>query len=227
MPSRPITGLLFDLDGTLVDTAPDLIGALNHVLGSYDLAPAPSSLVQPLVGFGARAMLEAGFHHHEHQVSEEELTRAHKAFLAYYEENICTHSKAYDGVWDVTPHLYEEGYRLAVCTNKPEDLAANLMDQLDLARYFATICGSDTVSNRKPHKDHLEMTCLRAGMRLERCVMVGDSSPDIEAAKAASIPSVGFSYGYTPVPMEELGPTILLHHFADLPEAIKDLVRSY
>lgn len=223
MVTYPFSSLLFDLDGTLVDTAPDLINALNHVFAEKRLSPVPCDLVRPYVGLGALAMLRQGFQHHGIQIDEDRLTRTHELFRTYYEENICVESQAYDGVWDVLPTLYEDGYSLSVCTNKPEHLAVSLLEKLDLSKYFAAICGSDTVPNRKPHRDHLSLTAERAGTSLEASVMVGDASPDVDGARNASIPIIGFDYGYSTVAMADLSPDILLSSFRDLPAALVQL----
>lgn len=223
MIASPFSSLLFDLDGTLVDTAPDLINALNHIFTEKNLSPVPSDLVRPYVGLGALAMLRQGFQHHGIEVDEDQLTQAHMLFRAYYEEHICVESHAYDGVWDVVPALYEEGYSLSVCTNKPEYLAISLLETLDLSKYFAAICGSDTVPNRKPHRDHLAITAERAGTSLEASVMVGDASPDVDGARNASIPIIGFDYGYSTIEMANLSPDILLSSFRDLPAALAQL----
>ncbi len=223
MVASPFTSLLFDLDGTLVDTAPDLINAVNHVFARQDLPAVPGELVRPYVGLGALAMLQKGYEYHELGIDEAQLAQVHGVFRAYYEENICVESQAYDGVWDVIPSLYEEGYRLAICTNKPEYLAVELLDRLDLSKYFAAICGSDSVPNRKPHRDHLAITADRAGTSLDRSVMVGDASPDVDGARNACIPIIGFDYGYSTVAMADLSPDVLLSSFGDLPDALKQL----
>ncbi len=223
MATSPLNSLLFDLDGTLVDSAPDLINALNHVFAAHDRTPVPSKLVQPYVGLGALAMLQQGFQHHGLEVHEAQLTEAHEVFRSYYEKNICVESEAYEGVRDVIPALYEEGYRLSVCTNKPEYLAIELLEQLNLSKYFSAICGSDTVPNRKPHRDHLAITAERAGASLDSSVMVGDASPDVDGARNASIPIIGFDYGYSTVAMADLSPDILLSSFGDLPAALEQL----
>lgn len=220
MVASVFNSLLFDLDGTLVDTAPDLINALNHVFTEQGLSPVPSSLVRPYVGLGALAMLQQGFLYHGLEAEETHLQRAHGIFRSYYEGNICVESLAYNGVWDVIPALHKEGYRLSVCTNKPEYLAVDLLERLDLSKYFSAICGSDSVPNRKPHRDHLAITAERAGASLKHSVMVGDASPDVDGARNASIPIIGFDYGYSTIAMSELSPDILLSSFSDLPDAL-------
>lgn len=227
MVASPFTSLLFDLDGTLVDTAPDLINALNQVFSEQDLVPVPSNLVRPYVGLGALAMLKRGYAHHNIDPDETLLASSHQLFLTFYGENICVESKAYDGVWDVIPSLHEEGYCLSVCTNKPQYMAFEVLDQLDLAKFFATICGSDTVPNRKPHRDHLAITAERAGASLKHSVMVGDASPDVDGARNASIPIIGFDYGYSTVAMADLAPDILLSSFSELPDALIQLASTY
>ncbi|MCV6547396.1 MAG: HAD-IA family hydrolase [Cohaesibacter sp.] len=223
MTSSSRTSLLFDLDGTLVDTAPDLIDALNVAISEQDLKPVPSSLVRPYVGLGGLAMLSYAYRYHEKAIEEAQLLAAHQHFRRYYEDNICVHSKMYDGVLQVIPALYDEGYHLSVCTNKPQYLAIQLLEQLDMAQYFATICGSDTVPNRKPHRDHLAITAKRAGTSLDNSIMIGDATPDVEAARNADIPVIGFDYGYSTIAMADLAPDLLLSCFRDLPSALKAL----
>lgn len=218
--------LLFDLDGTLVDTAPDLTAALNHVLDISALEPVTVNFIGCYVGFGARVMIEKAMAHHKRSLTQAEMDAAHKAFLAYYEDNICVESQAYDGVVSVLENYRECDTRLAVCTNKPQALSLQLLEALDILKYFHVVCGSDSVSNRKPHPAHITETIERAEGHIANSVMIGDSSADIDAARAVGIPVIGMSYGYSPVPVADLKPDMVLHNFADLPDALRTLVKA-
>ncbi len=223
MSSPAFSCILFDLDGTLVDTAPDLGGALNHVLALNDLAPVTVDSVRDFVGLGARVTIERGFAHYDITLSEADLDIAHQQFLDYYKDNICVDSRPYEGVEEVLKSFKDQGITLGVCTNKPEGLSVQLLDQLGLSHYFATICGSNTVPNRKPHPDHILVALDRAKANATGSVMIGDSYADVDAAKAAGLPVVAMSYGYTSTPSDQLGASVVLDHFGDLPEAIERL----
>jgi len=223
MADFPFSSILFDLDGTLVDSAPDLGRALNHVLTKNGLAPVSLEEVRIFVGQGARVLLQRGFAHYGRTPSEAELDEAMAEFLAYYHDNICIDSVAYEGVETVLQDLSGLGVILGVCTNKTEPLSVQLIEQLGLSKYFATICGSDTVRNRKPHPDHILEALDRAGGKAASSIMIGDSRADVDSARAAGLPVIAMSYGYTPVPARELGADLVLDHFADLPDAIRSL----
>ena len=220
MTAGPFSCILFDLDGTLVDTAPDLTGALNHVLAQHDLAPFSVEKVRNTVGFGARITLERSFAHYEHPITDDDLDLAHALFLAHYSDNICKDSQLFPGVIDVLKDLKANGISMGVCTNKTEHLSVDLLDQIGVACYFDTICGSDTVPNKKPHPDHIYTAISRAGGVCERTIMIGDSQADVEAARAANIPVIVMSYGYTATPSSELGADLVLDSFADIPSAL-------
>lgn len=223
MSTLPFQTILFDLDGTLVDTAPDLAGALNHVLREADLAPVSVGAVRDIVGLGARVTIERGFAHHGITLEDAALDAAHKSFLDFYESHICVDSVPYEGVVEVLEALRADGAVLGVCTNKPEGLSILLLEQLGLAHHFATICGSDTVPHRKPHADHILTALARADGSPQSAVMVGDSRADIDAAKAANIPVIGMTYGYTPIPVGQLGADIVLDRFTNVPSALTTL----
>lgn len=223
MPDFPFSSVLFDLDGTLVDSAPDLGRALNHVLTHNGMDPVRLEDVRVFVGQGARVLLQRGFAHYDRTPSDDELDKAMEQFLAYYHDNICIDSVTYDGVEDVLKELSSTGVTMAVCTNKTEPLSIQLIEHLGLSQYFATICGSDTVPNRKPHPDHILETLKRAQASSISSVMIGDSRADIESARAAGLPVVAMGYGYTPVPASELGADLVLDDFRELPHALRSL----
>ncbi|MCE4223266.1 phosphoglycolate phosphatase [Methylobacterium sp. C25] len=215
---------VFDLDGTLADTAGDLIGTLNVILEREGLAALPLDQARDLLGAGARALITRGFSAAGQTLEPERLERLFEAFLDYYGAHLTDHSQLYPGVVAALDDLEAKGFRLAVCTNKVEGHAVDLLKALGLAPRFAAIVGKDTFAWSKPDPRHITLTVERAGGDPHRAVMVGDSRADVDAAKAAGIPVVGVSFGYTAVPMRELAPNKLIDHFDELPSAVSALV---
>jgi phosphoglycolate phosphatase len=219
----PLT-VVFDLDGTLVDTAPDLIDALNFVLRREGLAPVPLQSARGMIGAGARKLIERGLEVEGREVSSSELARLTDDFIAYYAEHIADSSRPFDGLVAALDDLEGRGYRLAVCTNKLEWLSKRLLDQLNLSARFAAICGADTFGVSKPDPAILRQTVARAGGGMSSVIMVGDAGPDVGVARRAGVPVIGVSFGYTEVPMAELKPDRVIDHFNELQGAIESLV---
>ncbi|GLS43453.1 phosphoglycolate phosphatase [Methylobacterium brachythecii] len=215
---------VFDLDGTLADTAGDLIGTLNVILKREGLAALPLEQARDLLGAGARALITRGFSATGQVLEPDRLERLFQDFLDYYGAHLTDHSRLYPGVVAALDDLEAKGFRLAVCTNKVEGHAVDLLKALGLAPRFAAIVGKDTFAWSKPDPRHITLTVERAGGDPSRAVMVGDSRADVDAAKAAGIPVVGVSFGYTAVPMRDLAPDTLIDHFDELPAAIAALV---
>ena len=215
--------IVFDLDGTLVDTAPDLISALNHVLAREGLSPLPLASARNMIGAGARKLLERGREAEGRFVSAEEMDRLAADFIAYYGENIAVNSRPFDGLEAALDELATRGCRLAVCTNKLEWLSKRLLDELGLSARFAAICGADTFGVSKPDPAILRQTILQAGGNLAMSVMVGDAGTDVGAARRANVPVIGCTFGYTDVPIAELKPDRLIDHMKDLPAAVEAL----
>ncbi|WP_246191171.1 phosphoglycolate phosphatase [Aureimonas leprariae] len=189
---------VFDLDGTLVDTAPDLWASLNHCLVEVGLPPTTLELVRPHAGHGAKVMLQHAYTHAGHPLSEQEADGQLARFLAYYEAHIADASAPFPGVVEAMERLRSAGYRLAVCTNKTERLSRLLLDTLGLSDRFAAICGADTFARRKPDPVHLLGTIERAGAAREEAIMIGDTATDTDAAVAARVPSILVDFGYAP-----------------------------
>jgi phosphoglycolate phosphatase len=216
--------LVFDLDGTLVDTAPDLIAALNFVLDREGMAPLPLHKARNMIGAGARKMLERGLEVDGRAVSLSDLNRLTKDFIDYYADHIADASRPFDGLEAVLDDLQGQGFQFAVCTNKLEWLSKRLLDQLDMSKRFAAICGADTFGVAKPDPVILQQTLARAGGELSSAIMVGDAVPDVGVARRAGIPVIGVEFGYTDVPIAELKPDRLIGHFRDLPAAVHSLI---
>jgi len=217
--------IVFDLDGTLVDTAPDLTAAANHVFGLIGLAPISPAELRPLIGRGSRAMIEQGLRLHGVSKSPDEVSALHELFFPYYADNIAVLSRPFEGVPALLDALARAGARLAVCTNKLEVLSRSLLRQLDLDHRFAAIAGRDTFDVFKPAPGHLTRTVAMAGGRPERAVMVGDSEVDIATAAAAGVPSIGVTFGYTTVPVRDLRPTAVIDHYRDFMSALEQVLQ--
>jgi phosphoglycolate phosphatase len=208
--------LVFDLDGTLADTAPDLLGSLRAVLLRHGFAADPDPALRDGIGHGARYLIEFALGQQRIATDRVLVDAIHRDFLRHYEENICVETQVYSGLPELLDRLAAAGWRFAVCTNKPEGFSRLLLERLGLGRRFAAICGGDTFPARKPHPGHVLGTIEAAGGRPDSAIMVGDSHTDCDAARAASIPFVGVSFGYTPVPMSVLRPDLLIDDYADL-----------
>jgi phosphoglycolate phosphatase len=216
--------VVFDLDGTLVDTAPDLIHAANHVMKLAGLGQVPGDVFRPWISFGSRRMIEEGLKFHDHTLPAGEIDRLWKVFLQHYADNIAVDSSPFPGVIDVLDALARDGATLAVCTNKLEGLSRQLLGALGLADRFAAICGRDTFPVCKPHPDHLLNAITASGGHSGRALMVGDSDTDVATAKAAAIPVIGVTFGYTETPMHELRPDALIEHYGEFSVAAARLL---
>jgi phosphoglycolate phosphatase len=218
--------VVFDLDGTLVDTAPDLIAALNHVLAREGLPSVPLASARNMIGAGARKLIERGLEVDGRNVSVDELNRLTRDFVDYYAAHIADASRPFEGLEDALDDLSGRGYRFAVCTNKLEWLSKLLLDRLGLSSRFAAICGADTFGVAKPDPAILQQTLARAGGHTSAAIMVGDAGPDVGVARRASVPVIGVTFGYTDVPIAELKPDRLIGHMSELPAAVESLMKS-
>ena len=220
--SAPIVA--FDLDGTLADTAPDLIMTLNAILAQEGLPPLPLERARNLIGAGARALIERGFEFAGRELAPGRLDELYRDFLAIYADNLCVETRLYPGVIESLDRLEADGFRLAVCTNKVERHSVLLLEALGIADRFAAICGRDTFPHIKPDPRHLTLTIDQAGGDRRQAVMVGDSRTDIVTAKAAGVPVVAVTFGYTDMPVRAMNPDRSIDRFEQLFEAVQDLV---
>jgi phosphoglycolate phosphatase len=216
--------VVFDLDGTLVDTAPDLINALNFVLDRESLPPVPLHAARNMIGAGARKLIERGLELEGRAMSFEDVTRLTSDFIDYYAAHIADASRPFEGLESALDDLGARGYRFAVCTNKLEWLSKLLLDRLGLSSRFSAICGADTFGVSKPDPAILQQTVARAGGQLSAAIMVGDAGPDIGVARRAGIPVIGVEFGYTEVPIADLKPDRLINHMSELPAAVEALM---
>jgi phosphoglycolate phosphatase len=221
-----IRTIVFDLDGTLVDTAPDLINALNFILEREGMPPVPLHAARTMIGAGARKLIERGLELDGRVTSVEDISRLTNDFIDYYADHIADASRPFEGLESALDDLSGRGYRFAVCTNKLEWLSKLLLDQLGLSARFAAICGADTFGVSKPDPAILRQTIALAGGQLSSAIMVGDAGPDIGVARRAGIPVIGVEFGYTEIPIADLQPDLLIGHFRDLPAAVESLMAA-
>jgi phosphoglycolate phosphatase len=216
--------VVFDLDGTLVDTAPDLINALNFILEREGLPPVPLHAARNMIGAGARKLIERGLELEGRAATVEDINRLTGDFIDHYAAHIADASRPFEGLESALDDLSALGYRFAVCTNKLEWLSKLLLDRLGLSARFSAICGADTFGVAKPDPAILRQTVARAGSQLSSAIMVGDAGPDIGVARRAGIPVIGVEFGYTEVPIADLKPDRLIGHMRELPAAVEGLM---
>jgi phosphoglycolate phosphatase len=212
--------LVFDLDGTLVETAPDLVATLNVVFASEGLPPVAYADARPMIGHGARAMLTHGLNANGQVVTPEKLDKLFADFIAYYSAHVADHSTPYPGLTEALDVLSGRGHRFAVCTNKFEKQSVMLLDALKLSDRFDAIVGQDTYKIAKPDPEVLRRTIGVAGGDVNNTIMIGDSETDILTARAAGIPVIAVDFGYSERPVADFKPDRLISHFAQLPDAI-------
>lgn len=218
--------VVLDLDGTLVDSAPDLVATLNIILARTGLPPVSYDAARNMVGGGARAMIVRGLEAEGRTLDVVEIDRMVSEFIDYYAAHIADQSRPFPGLEPALDTLAARGCRLAVCTNKLEWLAVRLLDALALSRRFVAICGGDTFGLQKPDPEMLRRTIERAGGEAGSTVMVGDSISDIATAHAAGVPVVAVDYGYTEIPVTKLGADRVIGALSALPDAVFDLLRA-
>jgi len=220
----PAPTIVYDLDGTLADTAEDLVATLNWLLGRDGLAPLKVETAGSLLGAGARALIKRGFAASGRSLEPEKLEALFVDYLSYYRAHIMERSRLYPGVDKALAAFGRAGWRQAVCTNKTESLAKLLITKLGIADRFAFICGQDTFGVGKPEAKPLLGTIAASGGVSERAIMVGDSGTDIKAARAAGVPVIAVDFGYAEVPVKQLGPDRVISHFDQLMEACNALL---
>ena len=212
--------LAFDLDGTLVDTAPDIIDALNKVLAEEGVKPFHLEEARPMIGRGSMELLRRAFGLAGHPMLPEQEKPLLNRLLTLYEAHINDHSIVYDGMVAALDTLEAAGARFAVCTNKPNYLTIKLLETLGLSQRFGSIKGADVVPNKKPAAGHLRACIDEMRGDMAKVIMIGDSETDFLTARAADVPCILFTHGYSERPLAELNADALLDHYRDLPAAV-------
>jgi len=216
--------LVFDLDGTLVDTAPDILGALNFVLVREGRRPVTRADLRHLVGHGARTMFAEALTITGSRLPEDRVDSLIDDYIAHYRAHIADESRPFTGVDETLAHFKATGARLGVLTNKPQELAVPLLETLGLAQYFAAIHGAGRFSYSKPDARVFHHVVEAMGGAGAGALMIGDSTTDAKTARAAGVPLILLTYGYTPDPVQTLGADAIADDFAELPEIVRELV---
>ena len=215
--------VLFDFDGTLVDSAPDIIAALNRLLGELGHAHVDYHAFRTRAGDGARNLLEQVLTRRGASFTNAELPGLVERLLAHYYEIMTDNTRPYPAVPDILAEIYQSGMALAVCTNRTQATTDQLLSHFGLARMFSAVLCADTVTAKKPDARHLFEAIERLGAAPERTIMVGDTATDVAAARNAGIKVVAVSYGYSARPAADLGADAILADFAKLPALLAGL----
>ncbi|MFC7290728.1 phosphoglycolate phosphatase [Hirschia litorea] len=218
--------LVFDLDGTLVETAPDLHRATNQIMNQEGLDKVTLENVRAFVGQGARALIQRGAAKSNVKFDDEKLDKLTLQFIDIYQTDIAAKSHLFEDVESTLDMLSSEGAKFCVCTNKNTALAIKLLEALSVAHRFESIVGADAVAHKKPHKDHYLHALNAAGGALNKSIMIGDSVSDVGAARNAGVPVILVSFGYTDIAPEELTPDAIINHYSELPNSLKSLLEK-
>lgn len=215
--------IIFDLDGTLVDSLPDLVHTVNAAMADHGAPPVTAAEVGPWVGQGSRVLLGAALRHHgiDPQAPGFDFEAAFARFLDHYGRHLAVDSRLYDGVPEVLAVLRARGERLAICTNKPARFVGPLLDRFGIADRFEAWLGGDSLAERKPSPVPLQYLARQLGVAIDACAMVGDSRHDVEAARAAPMPVAGVRYGYGAADeFRQFPPDVVLDRLRELPDWI-------
>lgn len=215
--------LLFDLDGTLADTKPDLHAAMNFVLQKNGLAAVPDAAITNMIGGGARMILQRGLAENNVSWDDAKLDRETEAFVLWYDQNIDAQTRIYPNLMPVLDAAKAANIPMAVVTNKRESLSAKLLFRLGLHGYFDALVGGDTLPKRKPDPDTIDEALRRLGVAADEAIMVGDSEADTGGARAANVASICVTFGYRRVSLEALGADALIDDYAEFAAAAKKL----
>jgi phosphoglycolate phosphatase len=207
---------VFDLDGTLVHTAPDLVSSINYAISKTGFLPAEYSELAPFAGTGGRGMLQSYCNTRNIAFTEPEIINIISNFLDDYEVNLPGQSIVYEGAIEFVLALKSAGFKTAICTNKPQKLADKLLTKLNIERHFDAICGADYFAFRKPDPRHLTETIALTGGNISRAIMFGDSQTDFDTANAAGIPVVGLTFGYSPEPVTKFKTHKIVSHYNEI-----------
>jgi len=214
--------IVFDLDGTLINSAPDLCFALNKTLNEINIPSITLKEVMGYLGDGALELIKRGISKYEN-INKYDLEELRIRFLEIYDKCLLNETHFYDNVLESLEELKQNNFTLAICTNKPELLAKRIINGLNASHYFDIITGGDTFNYRKPDPRHLANTILKTGINIEQAIMVGDSINDIECAKSNNIPSIVVNFGYSKIPVANLNADIIMSNYKNIYRHIKQI----
>ena len=219
----PFPALVFDLDGTLIDSAPDVCASVNRVLEAGGRRALSIAETKDMIGWGGRVLVEKALALTGESGTPEDIDRALEAFLITYADHPADNTIVFPGVIEALENLKAAGVKMAICTNKPTATTPPVLEALGLAQYFDVVSCGDAVPHKKPDGRHVRLVVEELGATIETTAMVGDSESDITAAIDAGVLSVAVTFGYAHVPCDELGADALIDHFNDLPQALSDI----
>ena len=214
--------IVFDLDGTLINSAPDLCFALNKTLNEINIPSITLKEVMGYLGDGALELIKRGISKYEN-INKYDLEKLRIRFLEIYDDCLLNETHFYENALEALEELKQNNFTLAICTNKPESLAKKIINGLNTSHYFEIITGGDTFNYRKPDPRHLANTILKAGVNIEQAIMVGDSINDIECAKSINVPSIVVNFGYSKIPVKNLEANIIMSNYKDLYKHIQNI----
>ena len=217
--------IVFDLDGTLIDTAPDLLAAVNAVMAAEGRQGLELGKLRHLVGHGARVMLDHALLNTGPAVPPERLAGLIDDFLNHYRGNIAAASRPFPGVEETLELLAGRDGAMGICSNKPHDMTELLLNEMGLAHFFSSVHGAGRTAKNKPDAMHLNAVIDELGAHRDAVVMVGDSATDVAVARAVGVPVIVMSYGYTPTPAHELGADVVTGNFRDVPHLAETLMQ--
>lgn len=217
----PGEAVLFDLDGTLVDTAADLAGALNRALQGLGRAPVSLDVVKSLIGGGFPNLVAKGLALTGGTLPEGQFDAVVASARADYEDNVAVESAVYPGVVEALRTLHRRGVKMGVCTNKPAAASGKLLAALGLEPYLSALVGGDSLPEKKPHPRMAQEVLARLGTRPEGAVLVGDSETDVKLARAANLPVILVEGGYSDRPATRLGADLVIRTMAQLPRHLR------
>ena len=217
------SALLFDLDGTIIDSAPDVCASVNRTLDTMGRPPITVETTKMLVGFGARTLCEKTLAMTGGAGCEEDIDLLLTGFLDSYRKNPSEHTVIFHGALEALNFFKDAGIQLGICTNKPEATCFPVLDALELRHFFSSVICGDTLEFRKPDPRHVFHTLDDMGADLNDAAFIGDSEADIEAANNAGMPSVLVTFGYCHVPFDELGANAIIDHFHELDGALSKI----
>ena len=227
--TKPPMTLCFDLDGTLVDTAPDLLNALDSCLAQAGHPKPNHTLIRPIIGSGAKAMIKRAFESDQTTQTlpdETEIDRLWHNFIDHYRAHIADESRPFPGALKSLKTLKEAGFLLAVCTNKPISLTTPLLQALNLTHLFDAVIGINSTPFAKPDARILHSTIQSAGGNIQSAIMIGDSKTDIDAARNANIPVIGVTFGYSEHPIESLQPDKIMNDYDELELLVDQIINQ-
>ena len=211
--------IIFDFDGTLIDSIPDLTLAINKMLSHYDIKPLTIEEATPFIGNGAKTLVERALKHamQTEKVTEELFEEAFEIYFSAYRNALCVETYLYPGVMETLEYLHNKGYTLAICTNKPTEFIEPILNELSIKQFFKYWIGENALPEKKPNAAPLLYLAAKMNIDVKKCVMIGDSKNDIKAAKNAGMESIGVSYGYNyNEHISDYNPTKVVDNFAEL-----------